>query len=466
MFSNIKQEKLFWIITAVLTVSVILLALLNLNATFALRDFNVSGGDRFRAEIYNQSFSLYFNRPILPEQDLESLISIEPPQQLYFSSIGSELLVQPSINLQANTEYTITLSNELKDVFGTTIGEDLEVEFKTRPLDLYYTTNSGDFTSLIRRNIDTDSEDTVVTLQDLVNYSIGRDFVSLINRLTFDEQELVILNTRNNEQIRPLPPEYSVYDFQFIPNQPLAYFTARTATEDPEYGLIYSTRKLYLLNLDDFSFEAVLIPELIEDLEELIISPDGQALIFRDTSESIYYLMDVTDSLNPVSLGKYVAASGFNFNSQQLMFTGADFVDSSGEPYTLTVNAERAVDGVQPDTIANIDPDWANTTNAIVLAKRYSELENTKGLFQLELVVDKQVVRSIRVENESLELPRVSPDDSYIVAEKYTQENLQNLENLRSIGYQAKPGFGKLVIIDAVTWQILTEIDGLNASWY
>lgn len=466
MFSKFKEEKLFLAITVILVALVVVLALLNLNTGFKLRNFDVLQGNKESADIYKQTFSLYFNRPILAGQNLDSLITIEPPQKLYFSSIGSELLIQPSLNLQSNTDYKIKIDSEFKDIFNSNIGNTLELSFKTRPLDLYYTTRNGDVTSLIKRNIANNSEETIVSLQDLVKFSIGQDFVSLINRLNFDEQELVILKTDNQEQVRPLPPEYSVYDFQFVPNQPFAYFTARTATQDAEYGTIYSTRKLYLLNLQDFSFEQVSIPEQIEDLEELIISPDGQALMYRDTAESIYYLMDVTDPQSPVSLGRFVSASGFNFNSKLLMFTTADFLNSSGEAHTVTIDSERAVEVVQPDTVANIDAEWANTTNAIVLAKKYAELENTKGLFQLELIIDNQIARSIRVDNESLELPKVSPDDSYIVAEKYTQDNLQNLENIRSIGYQAKPGFGKLVVIDAVTWQILTEIDGLNASWY
>lgn len=466
MSSRSFTDKPIWITVIVLAALALGLGLLNLQTAFSVRGFNIINKVEEKADIYSQTFAIFFNRPIAAGQDLNKLITIEPAQQLYFSNIGDELLIQTSQVLQADTAYKLKINNQILDIFNQPLGTDFQTEFQTRPLDLYYVTNIDGKSQLTREHIDSQSREAIFTTQRLAQYRVSKDMVAVIDQQSFDEQILKFVDLADKSVVTPLPAKYSVYDFQFVPNQNLAYFTARAAEQTDEYGVVYSTRKLYLLDLTDNSFVLVNTPSAIEDIEDLIISPDGEALLYRDTGESVYYLMDVTDPENPVSIGKYVATSGFNYTSQQLLFTGADFISSTGEPFTLSVDSERNETIIQDDTIGNIDPAWAHTSNAVVLAKRYDILENTKGLFQLELIVEGRVVSKFIKDRESVELPQVSPDDRYIAAESYTQTQLENLENLRSVGYQAKPGSGKLLIINASTWQVEREIEAINALWY
>jgi|GEM_PF-6269196 len=466
MFSKLNSDKLIWLVVFILVLASFVLGILSLSTGFTVRSFNVLDQKSPKVDLYNQSFAVYFNRPILAGQNLDKLVQIEPVQKLYFSIIGDELLIQTSQILEANTDYTLTINKELLDIFNKPLTSDYKANFATRPLDLYYVKTNTGSTELVRQQFDSGDEEIIYKDSNIVRYQVGQNMLAAINQISFDVQTLNLIDLNTKKAQLPLPNNYSVYDFQFVPNQPFAYFTARIAEESAQYGVIYSTRKLYLLNLKTLKFELVAMPSAIEDIEELVISPDGQALLYKDTAESIFYLMDVTDSVNPVSIGKYVSTSGFNFSSQKLLFTAADFMNGTGSPFTVSVDADRKSQILQSDALGNIDPVWANSSDLIILSKQYADLVNTKGLYKLELIDKSQIINSFIKQGESLELAQISPDDRYIVVENYTITQLQDLDNLRPIGYQAKPGKGKLLVIDAKNWQVIKEIEAINALWY
>lgn len=466
MFSRIKHVSTIYAAVIVLFVITAVLAVLNLDTTFAVRRVQITGSES-RVDLYNQSFLVDFNHPIQPGQNLNELISIEPSQQLYFSLQGSELKVQTSRALDSASNYKLTVNSKLKDVFDHTLESDFVYEFRSRDLDLYYV-QPGLEDKLVRRGMGDQKEEVLFAAPEIVRHYVNGEYLIVITSESFEEQTLHLVNLQTGEIKRPLPSSFSTYEAQFVPEQSLVYLTARVLENNPEVGEIYTSRQLYLMNLNTLTFEKIDLPETIQDLEDILLSPDGQALMFKDTLESIYYLMDVTDTLNPVSLGHFVATGGFNYDSQELIFTAADFVTATGFPFTVKIDSEREQTIITPDGTSVIDPHWSNRESNLLVSRQYEELDNSRGYYEL-LVLNGgggEILNVLRKDKMSLEMPQYSPDDKFISIEAYTTEQLTNLIGLRIMGYQAKPAEGEIYLIDTQSLTVQQAFEGVNAIWY
>lgn len=466
MFSRIKHVSTIYAAVIVLFVITAILAVLNLDTTFVVRRVQIAE-EAGKVDLYNQSFLVDFNHPIQPGQNLNELISIEPSQQLYFSLQGSELKVQTSRALDSASNYKLTVNAELKDVFDHALGSDFIFEFRSRDLDLYYI-QPGLEDKLVRRGMGDQTEQVLFAAPEIVRHYVNGDYVAVITSESFEEQTLHLINLATNTTTQPLASTFSVYEAQFVPEQQLMYLTARILENNPEVGEIYTSRQLYLMDLNTLSTQKIELPATIQDLEDILLSPDGQALMFKDTLESIYYLMDVTDTLNPVSLGHFVATGGFNYDSQELIFTAADFVTATGFPFTVKIDSEREQTIITPDGISVIDPHWSNRESNLLVSRQYKELDNSRGYYEL-LVLNGgggEILNVLRKDNISLEMPQYSSDDKFISVEAYTTEQLTNLIGLRIMGYQAKPAEGEIYLFDTQTLTIQQAFDGVNAVWY
>ncbi|MFW5703089.1 MAG: hypothetical protein ACOCXP_03965, partial [Candidatus Dojkabacteria bacterium] len=64
------------------------------------------------------------------------------------------------------------------------------------------------------------------------------------------------------------------------------------------------------------------------------------------------------------------------------------------------------------------------------------------------------------------ELPKVSPDNRYVLLEAYTKAALQDYSAQRAKGFQAKPENSSLRVYDLQKGEWLAlELAGFNAAW-
>lgn len=99
-------------------------------------------------------------------------------------------------------------------------------------------------------------------------------------------------------------------------------------------------------------------------------------------------------------------------------------------------------------------------------------MEGTRGLFEIKYIIDNKETPLIKINDKSLENPKLSADENYLLAEMFTKDLIKNIftsnENLilRDFINHKKPGRGELILWDLnLNNSILTIENGIDPKW-
>jgi hypothetical protein len=462
-----KTDAAFWAVTLVLVLVAAIALYANLAVNFHLRSTEVVGGNA-AAELINQRLRLEFNRP-LGGATFQELVSIQPAADFKALASGANLFIYFNTPLRADTEYSVTLSNELKDVYGEVLGETKTTNFHTRQQHLAYVQKEQSGFSLQSWSPSSGASTKVVDSgQKVIAYDINARYAILIQEETeFVNQLSVVDRYAGTTRLATIPKEESTYQVQLIPGKNQFLATKEKVRYEQGYAVSDGGRKLFLFDIDSWAWREIPLELGITDIDVFTLSSDGGAVLVRDSSNAQYYLIDVSNPGRSFPLGKFVGGGDIDAANQTVIFTRLDPLAAQPHPHIIKVDATGKEQQLSGKGDYAIDPEFMNASAGAVWATRYKQLNGTPGLFELR--IDKENLPGLTYHEEglSLELPTFSLDDQFLAAESYTVDDLRSLDNIRVIGFQSKPGNADIKVYRlGETLPTKTLASSTQPTWY
>ncbi len=464
-------SKSLAIVIVLLVAGLVGLILLNLGSNFHVRSVTLNQTDQ-KAHILNQQIIVEFNRPLV-KQDWSELIKISPPVEAQFLERGAKLYIFIKESLQSDTEYQVELVDSVEDIYGERLTEAFNYRFLTRSLELYAQETTASGTSISKWQLpDFTTTNLYNSAMEIRNYDVSAEQLAVVEMVQQDLFAIKLVDLADNsfEWITDTKNE-NAYAVQFVPGRNLIYFIKEKITYIEEYPVSDGGRALYAYSLDTATTSPIELSPQIEDIDEFIVSQDGRTILLRDSADAEYYLVDANNTNNSIPLGKFASTGGISPDSTKVLFSKLDLVGGAPEPFLVTVDSQKQEEVVSKQGKYAIDPDYANTSDSFTYSQQYREVAGSRGLFEIILPHSSDAGKAtLKANNLSLELPKLSPDDRYVVVEAYTAEQLLDYANLRILGFQAKPSTAELRIYDLkienLGDNLIKKIDNsINAKW-
>lgn len=464
---NLKFTQIFGISVGSLVIVLVVLLLLNTGSGLRIRQVVIEGGFS-EAEISSQQIVVRFNRP-MAKQNWEELVTIEPEAEISFLERGTDLFIFFPKNIIANSEYTLSLSAEIKDIYEEPLGETETVNFTTRKLELYGQNLGEDETTISRWVLpEMEKSDLYSTDKSIRQYDVSSDFIAVVEEVKSEVYAVKLLNvnTRSEQWLTDTDSE-SAYAVQFVPARNLLYILKEKITYIDEYPVSDGGRSLFLYSLDTGASTKLSLNEQIRDVDEFKVSQDGRTILLRDSADAQYYVVDANNSANSLALGKFASTGGISPDNSKVAFSKLDLVGNTPEPFIVTVNEEKEETIISKVSAYSIDPYYASTTDQIIYSRRFEEIEGSRGLFEVFLLKSEDgIMTRLKESGLSLELPQLSPDDKFVVVESYMPEQLLDYANLRILGFQAKPNTSVAKIYSVADTGLVADLeDTINLKW-
>ncbi|MFS8130548.1 MAG: Ig-like domain-containing protein [Candidatus Dojkabacteria bacterium] len=474
---KLSYNKIVIGVVVFLTLVTALLLLLNTLSRPHIRYIDVDGGTN-TAEFLDSKIKIYFSTPIERSEgnkpvDFKKYISIEPAIDYNLTWGGNTLYIIPKDTLVEDTSYKIKVAQGFKDVYGNAVEKSFEYSFKTKPLEITYLEKNYPKSKdrIISRNVKNASFEVLFEDDNIKQYSVNKDFVVIIttrqdktdNIKTFD------LRTRAKRDLGLTKASIPIMDLSHAVDSFLFIYQEVEPKGQLLQPLSNSTIKIYDLNsqtVSDFNPGGT-----AKDVMDANFSPDGRSILYR-SAESFYYLAPLDLSSDPIAIGRFIGTGGFNKDGTKIVFTNYDPLQTySSFPFIVVFTSDRKTVQITDGSTYIVDPVFASKSDNIIFGNRYQDLLGAQGIFNTsEGVTDSTSNYTFKKifdqTDESLELPKPSWDDRYIVAERYNKNALLDYQNQRSFVNQRKPYKADLVIYDTVDGKIITEIpNAIDAEW-
>lgn len=467
MFQNFLKEKFNIAITISLIgilVLTILFIFLNLEVTTHVRSFEVNGGAE-KAELKNTTVKVSFSGPMNKDSS-DRFISVSPSTEFSTAWSNNVLYVIFKKNLNSNTEYSVKVSSEMKDVYNKNLSKDFVYDFKTESLNLAFIKSENNTKKVVLTDANLENSKDLFNSPDLRLFALNKDYLVVVTRKD-NLDNLQLLNLKNGF-IRNFNIESSVIErIDFSPLKNEFIYLTQEVTKISGYNSLSDRIDIHQYNIDTNESRIINADQPALQVIDIKYLPDGESIMYK-TADGYYNLMPINNPNSQTQLGRFLADGGFNNNGDKAVFVGFDPAQTFAQyQYIIQLNADRSQENITDGSFGALDPQYFNNDNSLVFAQKYKELEATKGIFKIvRLNEDKSVDSILEDENQSLELPKVSPDDRYIVIEKYTEEALLDYQNQRNFLFQTKPNNASLIIYDLVEKKIIDHnIQGIEAKW-
>lgn len=475
---KISFNKILAIVFSLLSVITILLIFLNATSKPHIRNIEVEGGNA-QAEFYDSKIKIYFNTPILRTEnnkpiDFKNYISFEPSTEFNSTWSGNTLFLIPKATLLEDTDYKITINPGIKDIYGNSIDSTFSQNFKTKPLTITYLQKNYPKSKdkIIKRNLKSSNEEVLFEEENIKEYSLNKDYLIVSNTLSDKTNNVQILDLQTkfkkdlgfkNTNISRIDISKNINVFIYI------YQDVKPADPIPQP---LSTNNIKIYDLTTSKVTDFNPNNTASDVMDANFSPDGRSILYR-TSDSSYFLATVDSTDNPIAVGRYIGTGGFNKDGTKVLFVNYDPLQTySSFPFIVIFTSDRKTIQITDGQTYTVDPIFSNTTDDIILGLRYKDLLGAQGLFKVSevspgLYENTFVFKDVYTEtNYSLELPKPSWDDRYILAEKYDQAALLDYQNQRNFINQRKPNKANLIIFDRKENKVISEIpNAFDGEW-
>ncbi len=418
------------------------------------------------ASFVNQRVQLSFNRPMDISADLTKYISIQPASEYLTSWSGNTLNIIFKNSLSPDTEYRIVVSKDFKDSYGNQLKKDNINQFQTKKLRYAYIQNSLTAKDKIfRTEISGKNKELLLEEEEIKFFGINDNYLvavtqkSLLNDLVIKDLKNNIKKSLNLSQTKIIGLSFSSKENKFL-------FISHKAEVSSGFVEQKSNAVISIYDLDKSTLSEFKPKKADFDVLSAVFSKDGETILFK-VSDGTYYLSTIKDD-SLISLGKFAATGGFNKDLNKIIFVNFDVLSPDKPAQLLTeFSSDRSTKNLTNGIDAVLDPVYFNNSNKLIYAQKFKDVFMAKGFFKIiTLDVDGKQEEILFDENNSLELPVLSPDDSYVAIEKYSDLSLLSLENEREFGFQNKPYSSTLIIYDIASNQVIQTIENsINLQW-
>ena len=463
-----KFQKLT--IISFIVLGMLILAFVVLNSFVHTRVTSVIiKGDQNNASIRNQQIRIEFNRPI-NKQSATEFVSITP--EIPFRNLwsGNTLVIIPDLNLDSSTEYTITLSQNLKDIYNETLTEDFAYTFKTEipkfaMLEKPYDSRTN---TVAIYSADLKNREVIIERENIKFYGINENFAVVVTDQNF-ASNIEILNRKTLETKSLDLKNTIVSSFSFSNSNTRNEFayTKQEIELKANYYIPKSKSKIFIYSLDTFLEKEFNPQGTAEDVTSLQYSNMGNTLLYK-TGDSFFSIAETQNTEMYTGIGRFLAAGNFNKNDTSIVFVAFDpLLTYSSSQFLSVFNSDRVTTKIEFNNIPVLDPQFKNKDDSIIYSERHLELETTKGIYKImETDINGNKNEILSSTDYSLELPVLSSDDRYIAIEQYTRLQLKNYQNSRSLGFQNKPYSGSIIIFDTKLKKLYNDyVIGSDVHW-
>ncbi len=487
MVEFLKKEKKFVFYTAVLFLcsafAVTILVYKSVLIPFHVISTELVETDKTKANIENIKIKVQFNRPVNPE-NIGEFIESNPKTDFIIKFEQNALVINVTQNLNYNTKYSFILNQELKDIYNEKLEKDFTFEFTTKSQKFVY----------LQRNYP-DSLDRIILFDlnskqstELFSAALIQDYhatgewlvVSTLNSLGTNDISVKSLTGNyytnlNLESIKisQLSISLSNNEFLYVGQQVERREVNGQKFLAPKITDPYNT--LYLYNFKDQQAKIISPNESAEDIIDAKFSPDGSSILYRSNNQlnpGHYYLYPLENNLEVISLGFFSVITEFNKTADKVLFLSFDRENPyTGGNFIGVLNSSRETRAITDGKQYVGEPIFGNITNNIYYSENYKAIENSRGLFEIKYYNESER-NLLKIENFSLENPKVSSDEKYMAVEKISETELKNLFNADNMAIardfidHKKPGRGSLVIFNLEKNEIMFEIpNGIDLIW-
>lgn len=456
--------KITTIIIIITSILVGVFALLGENKAPRVKGEIEIKGSKDSAESIDQNLVINFTSPMNQKSVEESLkITPEVKYDIYWSDNRAFIYFRE--NLIYDSTYTIEIEDSAKDVYGNKLSKTFKYEFKTKER-LLAIQQRGSEDSIIYTNQNFENPKVQFKGPDIKYYDATEKFLAVVQTPKNSVSTLKVKNLEN-EIIKEIPVEHSIInsiDLSF--KNDLLIYIEQPAEKLSGYVIPGETTNLKIYDIKKEKLSTLELPDYITYVLSAELNPDGKSLLIKGP-ESTYYIVDIFKSTeNPISLGTHLSASGFTRNFSELVLVDAPFsVPNADFPVILTLNNRNEQTRITNGDIYSIDPFHYFNKNSLVFSE---QTDGPEGKFKIvEYNKDsKEKKILIEFEHEDVELPKISFDDKYIVIERYSDEDLEEFEGLRNIGFLSKPYNATVLVYDIKSGKLLgKELRAVNAIW-
>lgn len=415
--------------------------------------------------VQKPSIDIYFSHP-MDRKSVEDAVKVIP-ESVYTLNWGmNNLQINFTENLDLDTNYQVSISKDAKDTYGKQPTTDFKYSFQTE---------SPKFTYLERNGLQ-QQPDKVLTY-DLksasskelyselgIEYFARNDNYLVVSTLSAAKVSVLKLKNLAQNTVSEINigvGQFRVTRLAFSPRYDQFAFVAQEVIERNGVAIPQASSYIYLYDIPSRQIKKFIPPNILD----VMFSPDGGSLLFRG-DEAIYYLIDIqTDEL--IELERHFASGGFSREVNRIVFVDYDPVSGRLYPNINIYNTNREVTSVTNGEQFVVDPEFFHRTEQVIFSEKSQDLDGTKGIFSV-IISDLEQKRSkvITKEGLSLELPKLSQDDRYVLVENYTPEELKNYQNMRNYVFQTKPYSGGLSVYDLNADKFLDiDLRGVDAVW-
>jgi hypothetical protein len=465
--SDKSFKKFVTIVFSILLASIVVLGfLVNVQTTHISR-FIVEGGNK-TADIKDQKLQFKFNTPV---SKVDSKIKIKVQRNNEIENIETkEFVIGESVyvffknNLSYDSDYKIELSG-LRDIFQKEIS-NVNVEFKTISAGFYYMEMSEKVDKIMKYELNSKQSESIFESENIQNYVFNSQYMTVVIE-SDDYSKLLILNLKNGRQIKELK-----FDFQQIGKIDMTQkgnrilFTLQDYEFQDDFVIPTTGFVPYYYDVDNQVMNKFEYGNIEFDISEVIISPDSNFVLFEDNTEG-FYLIDLNDADAGIGLGRFISTGGFSYDTEKIVFLSFEPENMEKDIFVTYYDIKTGLKTLTDGKYEVIDPKFFNNSDNVIYSKEKDVFES-RGIYEIvksdlsgneEAVFDEKDV--------SLEYPRLSYDDRYVVIEKYALEDLLEYNFNRSSGYLTKPERAELVVYDLIEKKLVSEeISGIEAKWF
>ena len=321
--------RAFGLVIALLIIGILVLALLVTTNGPRVRHVVLQSPKGGGVSSVNQALTVVFDRPI-ESDDFESAVDIQPKADYTVSHRNQQLNITFDQNLLSGTDYVLTLKPLLEDDLGEQMKSEYTYKFSTAEPSFTYLERNydrGAVDKVIEREPLTQKSYVLLAKRRIKSFARNDKYMAVVTARADNTDELAVVDIGTGEEKAvDLPSRVRIDNLKFSPtdNQFAFVESPLPATDTADEYSAPSGDKLYLYNADDDQMQPIVDLNEGSNITNLLYSRNGQALLYQ-TLDNEYYLAGVTQTTEPILLGRYGYTGGFDQTNTRLTFlSGSD----------------------------------------------------------------------------------------------------------------------------------------------
>lgn len=422
-----------------------------------IRIFEITGGTD-NVSLVNPIIRVKFSRPVQRE-NINSQIIITPEVEFTTNFSRNDLEIRFPMNLDSSTTYTISFSGDILDIYGEKFGEEIEYEFRTKEQRIAYLKKGlfGEDDRIIESDLKFETHTELYSAKRIKDFEKNSEYLVVVVVNEDETQNIKVKNLRNGTENDFKLNSQNVISIDL--NEDKVLFISQKVEPRSNFLIPQGQSTTNLFNIS--SGELRLFNPKDTGIATVFanFTSDGRSVVYK-SEDSFFYIADINEGAEPVGIGRFQTTGGFNRNLDKIVLTEFDPLEVyTSFPFITIFSSDRTMESITDGSVYVIDPKFYNNSDEIIFAQKYQEIEGSTGFFEIRKFLRGDFETIFKFENYSLEIPQLSFDDRFLVAERYSSSDLLDYQNQRDFFNFRKPIFGDLVTFDMQSKEVIGICD-------